>query len=88
MFLESKIKDLIKKYGKNKMDTGVSEVQISLLTYKINHLQKHFMQHKKDHCGRRGLLQMVAKRRKLLNYLKINNISRYFNIINDLSLRR
>ncbi len=81
-------KKIILKYGKTKQDSGMTEVQIALLTTQINHLQKHFSQHKKDHCSRRGLLNMVSKRRKLLDYLKKKNISRYTTLIEDLSLRR
>lgn len=82
------IKETILKYSKNKRNTGKTEVQIALLTNKINHLQLHFSQHKKDHCGRRGLLNMVSKRRKLLNYLKKKNISDYTKLITSLKLRR
>ncbi|XBC39062.1 MAG: 30S ribosomal protein S15 [Buchnera aphidicola (Nurudea shiraii)] len=80
--------DLIIKFGINKKDSGRSEVQIALLTYKINCLQKHFFIHKKDFCSRRGLLNMVSHRRKLLNYLKNKDTSRYVYIINQLKLRR
>ncbi|AWH90421.1 30S ribosomal protein S15 [Buchnera aphidicola (Melanaphis sacchari)] len=82
------VKETIKKYGKNNKDSGNTEVQVALLTYQINHLQLHFSQNKKDHCSRRGLLNMVSKRRKLLNYLKKKNLSRYSILINSLNLRR
>ncbi|AAO27058.1 30S ribosomal protein S15 [Buchnera aphidicola str. Bp (Baizongia pistaciae)] len=85
MNIKSKI---ITQFGVNSKDSGKSEVQIALLTNRINYLQNHFSLHKKDHCSRRGLLNMVSKRRKLLNYLKDENISRYINIINQLKLRR
>ncbi|CAL4323271.1 30S ribosomal protein S15 [Buchnera aphidicola (Eriosoma grossulariae)] len=88
MLLALKKKELIAIYGKNEKDTGLSEVQISLLTFQINYLQKHFISHKKDHCSRRGLLKMVSKRRKLLDYLKINSLSRYQKLIKNLNLRR
>ncbi|QIE02076.1 30S ribosomal protein S15 [Buchnera aphidicola] len=81
-------KDIISKYGTSKKDSGVTEVQIALLTQQINHLQIHFTQHKKDHCSRRGLLNMVSKRRKLLDYLKKKNIDRYTVLIDNLNLRR
>ncbi|QCI20509.1 30S ribosomal protein S15 [Buchnera aphidicola (Brachycaudus cardui)] len=81
-------KKIILKYGQNKQDSGKTEVQIALLTTQINNLQIHFSEHKKDHCSRRGLLNMVSKRRKLLDYLKKKNISRYSILINDLHLRR
>ncbi|QIQ41395.1 MAG: 30S ribosomal protein S15 [Buchnera aphidicola (Aphis urticata)] len=82
------IKENILKYGKNDKDSGNTKVQIALLTYQINHLQLHFSQHKKDHSSRRGLLKMVSKRRKLLNYLKKKNISSYSVLIDKLHLRR
>ena len=81
-------KEIILKYGKLKKDSGITEVQVALLTKQINHLQIHFSQHKKDHCSRRGLLNMVSKRRKLLDYLKKKNISRYNTLIENLNLRR
>ncbi|XBC40589.1 MAG: 30S ribosomal protein S15 [Buchnera aphidicola (Nurudea yanoniella)] len=80
--------ELISKFGTNEKDSGRSEVQIALLTYKINCLQKHFSIHKKDFCSRRGLLNIVSHRRKLLNYLKNTNILRYTHIIDQLKLRR
>ncbi|QCI23356.1 30S ribosomal protein S15 [Buchnera aphidicola] len=80
--------ELIKKFGINKRDSGRSEVQIALLTNRINCLQKHFTIHKKDHCSRRGLLNMVSHRRKLLSYLRNKNVLRYTNIIDQLKLRR
>lgn len=79
---------IILKYGKNIQDSGSTKVQVVLLTTQINHLQKHFHQHKKDHCSRRGLLNMVSKRRKLLDYLKKKNISCYTALIEKLNLRR
>ncbi|QCI18910.1 30S ribosomal protein S15 [Buchnera aphidicola] len=81
-------KEKIIKYGKNNKDSGITEVQVALLTHQINHLQLHFSQHKKDHSSRRGLLNMVSKRRKLLNYLKKKDISRYNILIENLNLRR
>ncbi|CAL4043372.1 30S ribosomal protein S15 [Buchnera aphidicola] len=81
-------KKIFKKYGLNDKDSGTSEVQVALLTSQINYLQNHFLIHKKDHSGRRGLLKMVSKRRKLLNYLKRKNMIRYNKIIEFLQLRR
>lgn len=81
-------KKIILKYGKFERDTGLTEVQVALLTTQINHLQAHFSKHKKDHCSRVGLLNMVSKRRKLLDYLKKKNISRYIILIESLQLRR
>lgn len=69
-------------------DTGSPEVQIAILTEKINYLNDHLRVHAKDHASRRGLLKMVGHRRNLLNYLKENDISRYRNIIGKLGLRR
>lgn len=80
--------DIIIKYGINKKDSGSTEVQVALLTLRINNLQKHFTQHKKDHSSRRGLLHMVSKRRNLLNYLKKNSSKRYSSIIEKLKIRR
>ncbi len=69
-------------------DTGSPEVQIALLTGRIQHLTEHFKIHKKDHHGRRGLLMLVGKRRRLLDYLKANDVERYRSIIGKLGLRR
>ena len=80
--------EIIEKFGSNNKDSGKSEVQIALLTHRINYLQNHFSIHKKDHCSRKGLLNMVSKRRKLLNYLKNINMLRYNDIIHALKLRR
>ncbi|CAL4321798.1 30S ribosomal protein S15 [Buchnera aphidicola (Pterocallis alni)] len=80
-------KDYILKYTSDSKNTGQSEVQIALLSYKINDLKKHFAIHKKDNASKRGLLNIVSKRRKLLNYLKKLNISRYNNIVIKLKLR-
>ncbi|HGJ5875854.1 MAG TPA: 30S ribosomal protein S15 [Arsenophonus sp.] len=79
---------IIAKYGRDKNDTGSSEVQVALLTAQINHLQDHFAEHKKDHHSRRGLLRMVAQRRKQLNYLKRKDVARYTGLIERLGLRR
>ncbi|QNS02096.1 MAG: 30S ribosomal protein S15 [Buchnera aphidicola (Pentalonia nigronervosa)] len=81
-------KKVIFQYSKSEKNTGKIEVQVALLTNQINYLQMHFSKHKKDYCSRRGLLNMVSKRRKLLNYLKKENISRYTKLIDSLNLRR
>lgn len=81
-------KNIILKYGENTKNSGKTEVQVALLTSQINNLQTHFSEHKKDHCSRKGLLNMVSKRRKLLDYLKKKNISRYTILIESLNLRR
>jgi len=80
--------ELIKKYGANEKDSGKTEVQISLLTHRINELTSHFEEHKKDHHSRRGLLMMVGKRRRLLDYLKRKDIERYRTIIKELNIRK
>lgn len=69
-------------------DTGSPEVQVALLTHRINDLQQHFSKHRHDHHSRRGLLQMVNKRRKLLDYLKRSDHERYATLIGNLGLRR
>ncbi|MDA1073466.1 MAG: 30S ribosomal protein S15, partial [Proteobacteria bacterium] len=80
--------EIIKEYQTEEKDTGSPEVQIALLTHNINALQGHFRAHKKDHHSRRGLIRMVNQRRKLLDYLKDKNASRYTTLIGRLSLRR
>lgn len=80
--------EIIKKYGRNENDTGSPEVQIALLTERINHLTEHLRTHKKDHHSRRGLLMMVGKRRGLLNYLIKTDIERYRKIIAELGIRK
>lgn len=79
---------LVKKYGKGDKDSGTAEVQIALLTERINRLTGHFEGHKKDHASRRGLMQMVGKRRRLLDYLSEKNIERYRSIIKELNIRK
>ena len=73
--------EIIKKFGEHENDSGKTEVQIALLTKKINDLTAHFGEHKKDHSSRRGLMMMVGKRRRLLDYLAKRDISRYRTII-------
>ena len=80
--------ELIAKYGRGTNDTGSPEVQIALLTERINHLTDHLRTHKKDHHSRRGLLMMVGKRRGLLNYLMRQDISKYRELIKSLGIRR
>ncbi len=80
--------ELMQKYARHEGDTGSSEVQIALLTQRINHLNDHLKVHKKDHHSRRGLLMMVGKRRGLLNYLMKEDIQRYRTIIGQLNLRK
>lgn len=83
-----KKKGLIEKYQANKKDTGSIGVQIALLTEKINDLVSHLQTHKKDHDSRRGLLMMVGKRRRLLNYLRKHDQKTYEKLIADLGLRK
>ncbi|HOI30566.1 MAG TPA: 30S ribosomal protein S15 [Melioribacteraceae bacterium] len=85
---KEKKNELIKKYGKNEKDSGTAEVQIALLTERINNLTSHFEGHKKDHASRRGLMQMVGKRRRLLDYLAAKDIERYRSIIKELNIRK
>ena len=80
--------ELIAKYGRGSNDTGSPEVQIALLTERINHLTDHLRTHKKDHHSRRGLLMMVGKRRGLLDYLIKTDIERYRAIIAELGIRK
>ena len=84
---EAKAK-IVAEYGRDAKDTGSPEVQIALLTAQINHLQEHFSVHEKDHHGRRGLLGMVSRRRKLLDYLRRSNLESYTKLITSLGLRR
>lgn len=79
---------IVTEFGRGDNDTGSSEVQIALLTARINDLQAHFAEHKKDHHSRRGLLRMVSSRRKLLDYLKRTESERYTQLIQKLGLRR
>lgn len=82
-------KEKIKEtYGKHASDTGSPEVQIAILTQHINALTDHFKIHPKDHHSRRGLLKMVSKRRRLLDYLKSRDVERYRKIISELGIRR
>ena len=79
---------IIKEYQKDASDTGSADVQIALLTARIRHLTEHFKTHKKDHHSRRGLLRLVSHRKKLLSYVKTNDISSYANLISRLGIRK
>jgi small subunit ribosomal protein S15 len=79
---------IVTDYRTHGTDTGSSQVQVALLTQRINELTEHFKTHKKDNHSRRGLLKMVSRRRKLLDYLRHTNIDQYHEIINKLGLRR
>ncbi len=85
---KEKKQEIIKKYGKTENDSGTPEVQIALLTERINELTSHLEANKFDHHSRRGLLLMVGKRRRLLDYLITKNIDRYRKIINELNIRK
>ena len=78
----------IEDYRKHESDTGSTEVQVALLTQRINELSEHFKTHKKDHHSRRGLLKLVSQRRRLLNYLRRTGPDRYRDLIKRLGLRR
>lgn len=80
--------EIIKNFGRDEKDTGSSEVQIALLTQRINELTEHLKVHKKDNHSRRGLLKMVGKRRNLLNYVAKKDINRYRTIIEKLGIRK
>lgn len=85
--LEKK-REIIEQFKTHESDTGSPEVQVAILTFRINELNEHLRSHKKDHHSRRGLLKMVGQRRSLLNYLKNKDITRYRELIQKLGLRR
>lgn len=80
--------EIIKEYGKTPADTGSTEVQVAILTYRIKELTEHLKTHKKDHHSRRGLLKMVGKRRGLLDYLASKDIEAYRSLISRLGIRK
>ncbi len=80
--------DVVRKYQRNATDTGSPEVQVALLSARIDQLSDHFKEHKHDHHSRQGLLRMVSSRRKLLDYLRKNDASRYQELITRLGLRK
>ena len=88
MLLSEKKQELINEFAVHPGDTGSPEVQIAILTFRINDLQEHFKSNPKDNHSRRGLLQMVSKRKKFLAYLQKKDINRYRTIIERLSLRK
>ncbi len=81
-------KEIIEKYAQHEGDTGSPEVQVALLTNRIQYLTEHLRQHRKDHHSRRGLLMLVGQRRRLLNYLRKKDVNRYRALIGSLGLRR
>lgn len=85
---QSKKMDTIERFKLHDSDTGSPEVQIALLTNRITHLTEHLKIHKKDHHSRRGLLLLVGRRRRLLNYVKSKDVHRYRSVIKELGLRR
>ncbi len=85
--LESK-REIVERFGRSEADTGSTEVQVALLTARINELTEHLREHRRDHHSRRGLLMLVGKRRRLLNYLRRSDLDRYRSLIGELGLRR
>jgi len=81
-------KAIVEKYGRNESDTGSPEVQVALLTARINHLTEHLKVHKKDHHSRRGLLMMVGQRKGLINYIKERDVVKYRELIAELGIRK
>jgi small subunit ribosomal protein S15 len=79
--------DLVDRYGRSSGDTGSTEVQVALLTERINELTEHLREHRKDHHSRRGLLMLVGRRRRLLQYLERSDVERYRALVADLGLR-
>jgi small subunit ribosomal protein S15 len=81
-------RELVEKFGKSPQDTGAAEVQIAMLTERINQLTDHLRTHKKDHHSRRGLLMLVGRRRRFLNYLQRSDLERYRELVRELGLRK
>jgi small subunit ribosomal protein S15 len=81
-------RELIGRYGRSDGDTGSAEVQVALMTARINELTEHLRTHTKDHHSRRGLLMLVGKRRRLLRYLERSDVERYRSLVSELNLRR
>ncbi len=88
MITQEKKAEIVQQHGQSGENTGKAEVQVAILTARINDLTKHLETHKKDNSSRRGLIKMVSKRRKLLSYLSKNDINRYRSILAELSLRK
>ena len=85
---KNEVSSIINKFGKNEKDTGASEVQIALLTERINQLTQHCKQFKKDKSSQRGLLILVGKRRRMLKYIQRTNLDKYRSLIKELGLRK
>src|SRR5690606_21817129 len=88
MIYAERKEEIINTHRKHESDTGSPEVQVALLTERINHLTEHFQTHKHDHHSRRGLLKLLSRRRSLFNYLKKNDVERYKGLIEKLGLRK
>ncbi|MES3629500.1 MAG: 30S ribosomal protein S15 [Longimonas sp.] len=88
MITKERKSELVEKYGDGPNDTGTAEVQIAIFSERISRLTEHLKEHSKDHATRHGLLKLVGKRRRLLNYLKDQDIERYRTLIQDLGLRK
>ena len=88
MLATQRKKDVMTKFATHEGDTGSPEVQVALLSERINYLTEHFKTHEKDHHSRRGLLKLVSQRRRLLDYLKRKNLERYRGLINGLGIRK
>jgi small subunit ribosomal protein S15 len=80
--------EIVAKHGRDEKDTGTTQVQVALLTHRINHLTEHLREHKHDHHSRRGLLMLVGRRRRFLNYLQKKDLEGYRALIRELGLRR
>ncbi len=88
MITKDEKQELVAQYGKNGQDTGTAEVQIAIFSKRIAELTEHLKRHPKDHSTRRGLLKLVGKRRRLLNYLMDREIDRYRSVIKELGIRK
>lgn len=85
---QEKKTELIEQYRQSDADTGSPEVQIAVLTYRINDLTEHLQRHKKDHASRRGLLMLVSRRRRLLDYVRDKDVNRYVDLLERLNIRK
>jgi small subunit ribosomal protein S15 len=88
MLTQERKQELVEKFGSSPTDTGRTEVQVALLTERINMLTEHLRGHRKDHHSRRGLLMLVGRRRRFLNYLQKSDLERYRTLLRELGLRR
>ena len=88
MLTQERKQELVEKFGGSATDTGRTEVQVALLTERINMLTEHLRAHRKDHHSRRGLLMLVGRRRRFLNYLQKSDLERYRTLLRELGLRR